>query len=61
MKKMMDKEKLSQSDMDQMDTKQEGNVRLYECPICNDTTTSTLSNLMGLLVCAQSNSSSSCK
>uniref|UniRef100_A0A0M3IR17 E3 ubiquitin-protein ligase n=1 Tax=Ascaris lumbricoides TaxID=6252 RepID=A0A0M3IR17_ASCLU len=50
MQKMMVREGLTQTQMDAMDTTEKSEVRHYECPICGDTTASTLSHPVGSLV-----------
>ncbi|VDN37814.1 unnamed protein product [Gongylonema pulchrum] len=45
----MASEGLTQTQMDAMDTTESSSVRHYECPICSDTTASTLSRPVGLL------------
>lgn len=50
MVRMMAREGLTQSQMDEMDTSIKSEVRHYDCPICGDTTTSTLEHPVGLLV-----------
>ncbi|VIO94812.1 Zinc finger in N-recognin family protein [Brugia malayi] len=49
MKKLMAKEGLTQTQMDAMDTTENSPVRYYRCPICNDTTASTLADPIGLM------------
>ncbi|KJH47889.1 putative zinc finger in N-recognin [Dictyocaulus viviparus] len=50
MKRLMEKEGLTQKDMDSIDTTQP-DVRLYECPICGELDTpSTLRNPLGMVV-----------
>ncbi|WKX95204.1 hypothetical protein Q1695_012008 [Nippostrongylus brasiliensis] len=50
MKRLMEKEGLTQKDIDSIDTSQQ-DVRLYECPICGELDTpSTLRNPLGMLV-----------
>ncbi|XGW09522.1 hypothetical protein V3C99_011646 [Haemonchus contortus] len=50
MKRLMEKEGLTQKDIDSIDTTQH-DVRLYECPICGELDTpSTLRNPLGMLV-----------
>ncbi|KAE9418399.1 hypothetical protein Angca_009622 [Angiostrongylus cantonensis] len=50
MKRLMEKEGLTQKDIDSIDTSQP-DVRLYECPVCGELDTpSTLRNPLGMLV-----------
>ncbi|VDK86650.1 unnamed protein product, partial [Onchocerca ochengi] len=49
MKKLMAMEGLTQTQMDAMDTTENSPVRNYRCPICNDTTASTLADPIGLM------------
>uniref|UniRef100_A0A0R3RTL1 E3 ubiquitin-protein ligase n=1 Tax=Elaeophora elaphi TaxID=1147741 RepID=A0A0R3RTL1_9BILA len=49
MKKLMAMEGLTQTQMDAMDTTENSPVRHYRCPICNDTTASTLAHPVGLM------------
>lgn len=50
MRRLMEKEGLSQKDIDSIDTSQH-DVRLYECPVCGELDTpSTLRNPLGMLV-----------
>ncbi|EFO23388.1 hypothetical protein LOAG_05096 [Loa loa] len=49
MKKLMAMEGLTQTQMDAMDTTENSPVRHYRCPICNDTTASTLADPVGLM------------
>uniref|UniRef100_A0A915DUL2 E3 ubiquitin-protein ligase n=1 Tax=Ditylenchus dipsaci TaxID=166011 RepID=A0A915DUL2_9BILA len=57
MQKMMKIEGLSLTEIEDMDAKQvkTDEVFVYECPICNDSSTNTLNDLMGLMVHVQSN------
>uniref|UniRef100_A0A0N5AEM0 E3 ubiquitin-protein ligase n=1 Tax=Syphacia muris TaxID=451379 RepID=A0A0N5AEM0_9BILA len=50
MVRMMEREGLSKSQMDEMDISVKSEVRHFECPFCGDTTTSTLEHPVGLLV-----------
>ncbi|KAK6738147.1 hypothetical protein RB195_020325 [Necator americanus] len=55
MKRLMEKEGMTQKDIDSIDTTQP-DVRLYECPICGELDTpSTLRNPLGMLVRITSN------
>ncbi|VDK87628.1 unnamed protein product [Litomosoides sigmodontis] len=49
MKKLMAMEGLTETQMDAMGTAENSPVRHYRCPICNDTTTSTLAHPVGLM------------
>ncbi|CAJ0963192.1 unnamed protein product, partial [Mesorhabditis belari] len=54
MKAMMEKEGITQEEMDDIDTSQPS-VRLYDCPICGDTTPSTTNQPLGMLVQMEEN------
>lgn len=63
MKKLMDQEGLTDAELRNADesltagdaSKRQRTATLYECPICNDCSTCTLSNFIGMMVYAQPN------